>query len=147
LCTGALSCWNRKVPSPNCCHKVWSTESSRMSFYCVDLRFPFTGTNGPNLNHEKQSKTIIPPPLNFTIDTMHWGSYRSPGIRQTQIHPSDCQMVKRDSSLQRTCLQSPMAASFTPFQPPIGIAHCDLWLVCGCTEIHLMKLPEKQVLC
>ncbi|GFV47120.1 hypothetical protein TNCV_198151 [Trichonephila clavipes] len=27
---------------------------------------------------------------------------RSPGIRQTQTRPSDCQTVKRDSSLQRT---------------------------------------------
>ena len=24
LCTGAQSCWNRKGPSPNCSHKVWS---------------------------------------------------------------------------------------------------------------------------
>ena len=30
--------------------------------------------------------------------------YRSPGNRQTQTRPSDCQMEKRDSSLQRTHL-------------------------------------------
>ena len=28
LCTGALSCSNRKGPSPNCCHKTGSTELS-----------------------------------------------------------------------------------------------------------------------
>jgi hypothetical protein len=44
LCTGALSCWNRKEPSPNCCHKGGSTESSRMSLFAVALRFPITGT-------------------------------------------------------------------------------------------------------
>jgi hypothetical protein len=47
LCTGELSCWNRKGPSLNCCHKVGSTESSRRSLYAVALRFPFTGTKGP----------------------------------------------------------------------------------------------------
>ena len=46
LCTGALSCWNRKQPSSNCCQKVGSTELSRMSLYPVALRFPFTGTKG-----------------------------------------------------------------------------------------------------
>jgi hypothetical protein len=34
--------------------------------------------------------------------TMNSGRWCSPGIRQTQIRPPDCQMVKRDSSLQRT---------------------------------------------
>ena len=38
---------NRKGSSPNCCHKVGSTELSRMSLYAVVLRFPFTGTKGP----------------------------------------------------------------------------------------------------
>ncbi|KAM9502208.1 uncharacterized protein ACWYII_000088 [Salvelinus alpinus] len=34
------------------------------------------------------------------------GRWRSPGIHQTQICPSDCQMVKRDSSLRRTRFHS-----------------------------------------
>ena len=59
LCRGALSCWNRKGPSPNCCHKVGSSELSSMSLYAVALRFPFTGTKGPSSNHEKQPQTII----------------------------------------------------------------------------------------
>ena len=29
LCTGAQSCWNRKGPSPNCFHKVWSVKLSK----------------------------------------------------------------------------------------------------------------------
>jgi hypothetical protein len=88
LCTGALSCWNRKRPSPKC-----STESSRMS-YAVALRFPFTGTKGKSPNHEKQPQTIIPPII-FTVGTMHSGRCRSPGICQNQ-------MVNCDLSLQRT---------------------------------------------
>ena len=86
----ALWCWNRKGPSPNCCYKIWSTESSRMSLYAVVLIFPFIGTKGPSPNHEKQPQTIIPPPPTSVL-----------GIRQTQISLLDCQMVKRDSSLQR----------------------------------------------
>ena len=38
---------------------------------CVVLRFPFTGTEGPSPNHEKQPQAIIPPPPNFTVGTMH----------------------------------------------------------------------------
>jgi hypothetical protein len=36
------------------------------------------------------------------ISTNHFQNQSSPGIRQTQIYPLDCQMVKRDLSLQRT---------------------------------------------
>ena len=54
LCSGALSCWNRKGSSPNCCHKIGRTELSRMSLYAVVLRLPFTGTKAPIPNHEKQ---------------------------------------------------------------------------------------------
>jgi hypothetical protein len=40
-------------------------------------------------------------------------------------------------------LQSPMAVSFTPLQPTLGIVHGDIRLVCGCSamETHFMKLP------
>jgi hypothetical protein len=61
----------------------------------------FTGTKGPSPNHEEQPQAIIRP--NFTIGTMHSDRWRSPGNRRTQIHLSDCQIVKRDSSLQRRC--------------------------------------------
>ena len=54
-CTGALWCWNGKGPSPNCCHKVGSTESFTMSLNAVALRFPITGTTGPSLNDEKNN--------------------------------------------------------------------------------------------
>jgi hypothetical protein len=58
LCKGALLRWNRKGPSPNCCHKVGSIELPRMSLYAVALRFPFTGTKG----HSRIMKNI-PIPL------------------------------------------------------------------------------------
>ena len=43
-------------------------------------------------------------------------------------------------------LQSPMAVSFTPLQPTLGIAHGDLRLVCGCSamETHFMKLSTNS---
>ena len=49
---------------------------------------------------EKQPHTIIPPPPNFTLGTMQSDKYRSPGNRQTQTRPSDCQMEKCNLSLQ-----------------------------------------------
>ncbi|XP_051526065.1 uncharacterized protein LOC127424703 [Myxocyprinus asiaticus] len=104
LCTGAQSCWNRKGPSPNCSHNVGSMELSKISWYAEAFRVPFTGTKGPSPAPEKQPHTIIPPPPNLTDGTMQSDKYRSPGNRQTQTRPSDCQMEKRDSSLQRTRL-------------------------------------------
>ncbi|CAI9556876.1 unnamed protein product, partial [Staurois parvus] len=68
-------------------------------------RVPFTGTKGPSpTSKKKQLHTITPPPPNFTLGTMQLGKYRSPGNRQTQTCPSDCQTEKRDLSLQRTRL-------------------------------------------
>ena len=40
---------------PNCCHKVKSTESSRMSLYAAAIWFPFTGTKARSPNYEKQA--------------------------------------------------------------------------------------------
>jgi hypothetical protein len=93
LCKGALSCWNRKGPYSNCCRKFGITELSGRSFYALVLRCPFSGTKGPSTNHEKQPHAIFPPPPNFRVGTMHSGWLRSPGIFQTQINLSDCQMV------------------------------------------------------
>ena len=62
------------------------------------------GTKGPSPGPEKQPHTIIPPPPNFTLGTMQSDKYRSPGNRQTQARPSDCQMEKRDLSLRITHL-------------------------------------------
>jgi hypothetical protein len=76
-------------------YKKFGNHWSSMSLYHW---FPFTGTKGSSPNHEKQPQTIIPPPPNFTVGIMC-----SPGILQTQICLSDCQMVKHDSSLQRKC--------------------------------------------
>ena len=103
LCTCAQSCWNRKGPSPSCSHEVWSMELSKISLYAEAFRVPFTGTKGPRPAPEKLPHTVIPPPPNFTLGTMQSDKYRSPGNRQTQTpsDPSDRQMVKRDSSLQR----------------------------------------------
>jgi hypothetical protein len=52
---------------------------------------------------------------------------------------------ERDSSFQRMCFHCsrvPMAASFTPLRPTLGLAHGDLRLVCDCSamETHFMNL-------
>ena len=103
LCTGAQSCWNRKEPSHKCFHKVGSMKLSKISWLC-SFRVPLTGTKGPSPAPEQQPHTIIPPSPKFTFGTMQSDKYRCPGNRQTQTRPSDCQMEKHDSSLQRTRL-------------------------------------------
>ena len=65
---------------------VWNCPTS---WYAEVFRVLFTGTKGPSPAPGKQ------PP------TMQSDKYRSPGNRQTQTCPSDYQMEKRDSSLQR----------------------------------------------
>ena len=82
----------------------WSMELSKMSWCAEAFRVPLTGTKGPSPAPEKHPHTIIPPPPNFTLGTMQSHKYGSPGNLQTQTGPSDCQMEKRDWSLQRTRL-------------------------------------------
>ena len=77
-----------KQESANSCHKVGSTEWSRMSLYAVALRFPFIRTKGPSPNHEKQHQTIIPPPPNSTV--MMWpflGIDRGIPLSRSLLHP------------------------------------------------------------
>ena len=127
LCTGAQSCWNRKRPSLNCSHKVGSVELSNISWYAEVFRVPFTGTNGPSLAPEKQPHTIIPPPPNFTLGTMQSDKYCSPGNLQTQTRPSDCQMEKRDSSLQRTRLHCSRVQWLRASLTASDTLHCTCW--------------------
>jgi len=100
VCTGAQSCWNRKGPSPNCFHEVGSMKLSKISWYAEAFRIPFTRTKGPSPAPEKQPPAITTTPI-FTLGTIQSDKYCSPGNHQTQTHPSDCQMEKRDLSLQR----------------------------------------------
>ncbi|GFT66392.1 hypothetical protein TNCV_3208361 [Trichonephila clavipes] len=82
-----------------------SIESAALSrmFTCIsEFMFPMRRTNGPRPNHEKHPHTIMLPPPNLTVGTMQTLKKRSPDIRETQTRPSDCQTVKRDSSLQKT---------------------------------------------
>ena len=125
-----------------------STESSGM--YAAALRFPFTGTKGPSPYHEKQPQNFIPPPPNFTVGTMHWGRWCSPGICQTQMRPSACQMVKCDSSLQRTNFHCSRAQWWR------ALHHSSRCLVlcmslglcfCSAMKTHFMKLPTNSSCC
>ena len=117
-----------------------SMKLSRISWYPEAFRVPLTGTKGPSPAPEKRPHTIIPPPPNFTLGTMQSVKYRSPGNRQTQTCSSDCQMEKRDSSLQRTRLHC------SRVQWRRALHHCirrfTLHSCCSCSaiETHSMKL-------
>lgn len=72
--------------------------------------------------------------------TYAFGRLCSTGIYQT--HPSDCQIVKWDSSLQRGYFHcSTVQWWCTPLHPMLEIAHCDLYLMCICSamETHCKK--------
>ncbi|GFX86859.1 hypothetical protein TNCV_3751321 [Trichonephila clavipes] len=103
----------REMALPEILPYSWECALSRMSTYISEFMFPITGTNGPRPNHPH---TIMLPPPNLTVGTMQSLKKRSSGIRQTQTRPSDCQTVKRDSSLQRTVFHSPMTVSSTPLE-------------------------------
>ncbi|GFV48016.1 hypothetical protein TNCV_2241771 [Trichonephila clavipes] len=109
-----------------------------MSTYISEFMFPITGTNVPRPNHEKHPHTIMLPPPNLTVSTMQSLKKRSPGIRQTQTRPSDCQTVNRDSSLKNSFphVHSPMTVNSTPMQSMLRILWSDVWLVSGCTTME-----------
>jgi hypothetical protein len=127
---------------PNCCHEVGSTELSRMSLNVVVLRFPFTGTKGPE-------PWQIDPDHNFSSTKLYSchcafrqvAFSRHPPNTDVSIGLPDGEawFITQDNAFPLS--QSPMAASFTPLQPTLGIAHGDLRLVCDCsaTETHFMK--------
>ncbi|GFW94513.1 hypothetical protein TNCV_3904231 [Trichonephila clavipes] len=73
-----------------------------MSTYISEFTLPITGNYGPRPNHGNHPHTIMLPPPNSTVRTMQSLKRRSPGIRQTQTRLSNCHIVKRDSSFQRT---------------------------------------------
>ena len=110
LCTGVHSCRNRKGPSTNCLHKVGSMKLSKISWYAEAFRVPFTGTKGPSPAPEQQPHTITPLPPNFTLGTMQSDKYHSPGNRQIQTRPIDCQMEKRDCH-SRECVSTALESS------------------------------------
>ncbi|CAI9578620.1 unnamed protein product [Staurois parvus] len=75
---------------------------------------------------------------------MHYGKYRSPGNRQTQTHPLDCQTEKKNCHSREhisTALES-SGSMFTPLHPTLCIALDDVRLGCSCSamETHSMKL-------
>ncbi|GFS93389.1 hypothetical protein TNCV_2627821 [Trichonephila clavipes] len=77
----------------------------------------------------RNSYTIMLTPPNLTVGTMQSVKKHSPGIRQTQTRPSDCQTVKRDSLLQRTVfphVHSPITVSSTPLQSRLRILWSDV---------------------
>ena len=115
--------------------------------YALALIFPFTGTKRPSLKHEKQPQIIIPLPATFTVVSMRGGRQRSSGIRQTQIGPADCQMVKRDSLLQRTCSTAPESNDSKLYTTQADAWHCT-WFSKACVRLlghgnPFMKLLTK----
>jgi hypothetical protein len=122
-------------PYPNCCHKVGCTDSSRMSLYAVPLRFPFTGTKGPSLNHE-----TLPAPMHYAAFSRH------PPNPDSSVGLPDGEVWFITPENVFPLLQSPMVVSFTPLQLTLGITHGDIRLVCSCSamETNLMMLPTNS---
>jgi hypothetical protein len=92
---------------------------------------PLTGTKGPSPNHEKQHMT--------KLYSWHYAF----GQLAFSWHPPKPDLsVRLPDGEAFILLQSPMAASFTPLQPMLGVVHGDFRLVCGCSamQTHLMKL-------
>ena len=83
-----------KGSSPNCCHKVGSTESSRMSLYAVALRFPFTGTKGLTPGYYSSFTKLYN--WHYALGQVAF-SWHPPN----PDFPSDSHVVKSDSSFQR----------------------------------------------
>ena len=71
-------------------------ELSKISWYAEAFIVLFTETKGLSPAPEKQPHTIIPPPPDFTLGTLQSDKYHSPGNRQTQTRPLDCQKKKHD---------------------------------------------------
>lgn len=65
---------------------------------------------------EKQPQTIIPPLPNFSV--------HSPGVLQTQVHPSHCQIVRNDSSLWGTCFNCSRVQWWCAFHHSRCLALC-----------------------
>ena len=71
---------------------------------CWSIQSSFHWNWGAKPSSWKTTLHHSPPPSNITLGTTQLDKYCSPGNRQTQTSPSDCQMERRDSSLQRTGL-------------------------------------------
>ena len=108
---------------------------SRLSLYAIALRLLFTVTKGPRPNHEKQLHS-----WHYAFGQVAF-SWHPPNLDSYIGLPDDVAwFITPENAFP--LLQSPMAASFTPLQPTLGIAHGDLRLVCDCSamETHFMKL-------
>lgn len=64
---GGLSCWNRKGPSTNCCHKVGIIKLSKMSVHATALTLRLAEAKGSSPKPKKQPQTIIPPLPNLLL--------------------------------------------------------------------------------
>ena len=136
LCTRELSCWNRKGPFPNCCHN-WKHRIVQNATVCCALRFPFNVTKGPRPNYEKLPQSTIPPPPNFS-----W-HYEVGQVAVSWHPPNPYLFFGLHHSIERfPLLQTPEAASFTPFQPTLGIV--TLGLCTAAWQTHFMKLPMNS---
>ena len=147
LCTGALLCWYRKVPSSNCCLKVGSTESSRMSLYAVALIFPFSGTKEPDPktapDHYSSSTKLYSWHYAFGQVVFSWNPPSSD--LSVGLPDGEAWFITTENTFHLR--HSPMAESFTPLQLTLDIAHGDLSvrLLGHGNQFH--EGPDEQFLC
>ena len=113
---GVLSGWDQDSvqASQGHPHQTLSSMSLRTLLYALVHSHVGTGRSHPQTVPIKLGAWNCPTSLgmlkttphhkNVTLGTMQSDMSRSPSNRQSQTRPSDCQMEKRDSSLQRTRL-------------------------------------------
>ena len=108
--------------------------------------FPFTGTKGPSSNHENSPRPLLL--LHQTLQLalcIGAGSVLLASTKPRYVH-LDCQMVKRDSPLQRMhfhCSRVQWWQALHHSSRHLALSIVDLRFVCGCSamETHYMKLP------
>ena len=113
-----------------------------MTLYAVALRFPFTGTKGPcpTMKNSLSPLFLFHQTLQLSL-CIRAGSVCHPPNPDSSVGLADGKAWFITPENAFPLLQSPMAASFTPLQPTLGIR-----LVWGCfaMKTHFMKLPTNS---
>ena len=123
------------------CHKIGSTESSRMLLYAVALRFPFTETKGQSPNH-------------YSSSTKRYSWDYALGKVAFSWHPPNPDLSVKLLDCEAWFITLENTFSLLGVQWRRSLHHCS-WcfalhmvivrLVCGCSDMdtHFMKLPTR----
>jgi hypothetical protein len=105
-----------------------------MSLYAVALRFPFTGWNTSPDRYSSSTKCYS---WYYALGQVAFSWHLPNSDSSIRLPDGEAWFITPENAFP--LLQSPMAVSFTPLQPTLGIAQG----VFGCSamETHFLKLP------